>query len=65
VGAYALNLAQPTLAPEQAASSRARKAAAEEFLIARVGGFYPPAVISDELYAKAQRLPKGGSSGLF
>ena len=49
----------------QAASSRARKAAAEEFLIARVDGLYPPPVISEELYAKAQLLSKSSGGGLF
>ena len=62
------NLAAELLASpgwRQAASARGRMAAATEFLIARVNGFYPPLDISDELYGKTQRLSKGGSGGLF
>jgi hypothetical protein len=49
----------------QAASAGARKKAAEQFLISRADGFFPPAFIRDELYAQAQRLFKNSGSGLF
>ena len=50
---------------QHAASSGARKKAAEQFLVTRADGFYPPAHIREELYARTQRLSKGGGSGLF
>jgi hypothetical protein len=50
---------------KQAASAGARKKAAEQFLISRADGFFPPAFIRDELYAQAQRLLKNSGSGLF
>jgi hypothetical protein len=46
---------------QQAASAGARKKAAEQFLISKADGFFPPPFVRDELYAKAQRLFK--SSG--
>jgi hypothetical protein len=46
---------------QEASSAAARKLAAERFLIAAAGGFAPPAVVRDELYARAQRLAKNGS----
>jgi hypothetical protein len=50
---------------QQAAAAGARKKAAEQFLISRADGFFPPAFIRDELYAQAQRLFKNSGSGLF
>ena len=49
----------------QAAAAGARKKAAEQFLISRADGFFPPAFIRDDLYAKAQRLFKSNGGGLF
>ncbi len=43
---------------QQASSPGARKLAAEQFLIPRADGFAPPALVRDELYARAQRLAK-------
>jgi len=65
------DLAAELLASEayrEAASSGARKQAAERFLIPNADGWMPPAVIRDELYARAQRLAKtrrGSPSELF
>jgi hypothetical protein len=50
---------------QQAASAGARKRAAEQFLISRANGFFPPTFIRDELYAQTQRLFKNSGSGLF
>jgi hypothetical protein len=50
---------------QQAASAGARKKAAEQFLISKTDGFFPPAFIRDELYALAQRLFKSSGGGLF
>ena len=50
---------------QEAASAGARKKAAEQFLISKANGFFPPAFIRDELYAQAQRLFKSSSHGLF
>jgi hypothetical protein len=49
----------------QSSSAAARKRATELFLIPRGGGFSPPPLIRDELYARAQRLAKSHGSGLF
>ncbi len=59
-------LASP--AYQRASSPAARKQAAERFLIPHADGFSPPTRVRDELYARAQRLAKGGpgsASGLF
>jgi hypothetical protein len=50
---------------QQAASAGARKKAAEQFLISKADGFFPPPFVRDELYAKAQRLFKSSGGGLF
>jgi hypothetical protein len=50
---------------QQAASAGARKKAAEQFLVSKADGFFPPAFVRDELYAKAQRLFKSSGGGLF
>ena len=44
-----------------------RKQAAERFLAAWADGFVPPALVRDELYARAQRLAKVAAqpSGLY
>ena len=49
-------LASP--AYQRASSPAARKQAAERFLIPHADGFFPPALIRDELYARAQKLAK-------
>jgi hypothetical protein len=59
-------LASP--AYQRASSPAARKQAAERFLIPHAGGFFPPALARDELYARAQKLAKAArapASGLF
>ncbi len=43
---------------QQARSSTARKAAAEQFLLPHADGFAAPTLVRDELYARAQRLAK-------
>jgi len=50
---------------QQAASAGARKKAAEQFLVSKADGFFPPPFIRDELYAQAQRLFKSNGGGLF
>jgi hypothetical protein len=50
---------------QQAASAGTRKKAAEQFLVSKADGFFPPAFVRDELYAKAQRLFKSSGGGLF
>lgn len=59
-------LASP--AYQQASSAAARKQAAERFLIPHADGFSPPALVRDELYARAKDLAKtakASASGLF
>ncbi len=59
-------LASP--AYQRASSPAARKQAAERFLIPHADGFFPPALVRDELYARAQKLAKAArasASGLF
>lgn len=48
---------------QESASSAGRRQAATQFLITRADGFFPPAVIRDELYARAQRLSKNNDRG--
>ena len=43
---------------QRASSPGGRKMAAERFLVPRAGGFATPAVVREELYARAQRLAK-------
>jgi hypothetical protein len=53
---------------QQASSAAARKRAAERFLIPHADGFSPPALVRDELHARAQRLAKKAresGGGLF
>jgi hypothetical protein len=51
---------------QEARSAAARKQVAERFLVPRADGYSPPAVIRDELYARAQQLAKArGSAKLF
>jgi hypothetical protein len=55
-------------APEyqQSSSATAQKEAASQFLTTRFGGFSPPPLYRDELYAKAKRLARqGGGKALF
>jgi hypothetical protein len=56
-------LASP--AYQQASSAVARKQAAVRLLIAHADGFSPPALVRDELHARAQRLRKAKGDGLF
>jgi hypothetical protein len=64
-------LAAELLASEEyqrASSSAGRKEAAAQFLVSRADGFRPPALIRDELHARAQRLAKANrksGTGLF
>jgi hypothetical protein len=46
---------------QRAGSVGVRKQAAERFLTAWADGFMPPALVRDELYARAQRLAKAGA----
>jgi hypothetical protein len=44
---------------QQASSAAARRQAAGRFLVPHAGGFSPPSLIRDELYARARQLAKG------
>jgi len=53
---------------QRASSAAARRRAAERFLIPHADGFFPPSLVRDELYARAQQLARAArasAGGLF